>query len=184
MITKVRKLFTELYQGDILYEYQGNITSDSIDNVLAFIEDKLVLLKVKPSLQKKAFSVIVESIQNLYYNSDENPVDIQTETDKFGVFVISKHDDSIQISSGNFIKKEKTKILKARIDQVNSLNPEELKYLYREILNNSEFSDKGGGGLGLIDIARKSGNELKYSFRDFNDKFDFLTMVIHITLND
>ncbi|MCF8370552.1 MAG: SiaB family protein kinase [Bacteroidales bacterium] len=184
MITKVKEVFKELYQGDILYEYQGNITSDSIESVLAFIEDKLLQLEVKPSLQKKAFSVIIESIQNLYHHVDENPPNIHKDADKFGVFVISKLDDTIQISSGNFIKKEKIHILKARIDQVNSLSPEELKYLYREILNNSEFSDKGGGGLGLIDIARKTGNELKYSFNDFNDKFGFLTMVIKISLKD
>ena len=181
---KVKQLFEELFNGDILYEYQGDITSDSVDSVLLNIEEKLIKLGVKPGIRKKAFSVIVESIQNLYHHIDEIPEGISDNDSRFAVFVISKTADSIMISSGNFIKKGKIKTLQARIDQVNSLSAEELRFMYREILNNSEFTDKGGGGLGLIDIARKTGNELKYSVREFDDKYGILTLVINLSLNE
>ncbi len=184
METGVKELFGKFYRGDILFEYEGNITSSSIESVLETIEEKLHRLDVKPSLQKKAYRVIVESIQNLYHHITENPPEISKTTDKFGVFVITLHNNNIWIASGNFIKKDKIKILKARIDQVNSLSSEELTYMYREILNSGEFTDKGGGGLGLLDIARKTGNDLEYSFHDYDDNFGFLTLGINISINE
>ncbi|MEA3445951.1 MAG: SiaB family protein kinase [Bacteroidota bacterium] len=180
----VKELFRDFYKGDILYEYEGDITNNSIDIVLSTIEEKLNTLNVKPGLRKKAFRVIVESIQNLYHNIPEKPPESSKTSDKFGVFVISLHDNCINIASGNFIKRDKIQILKARFDQVNSLTAEEIKYIYREILNSGEFTDKGGAGLGLLDIARKTGNELTYYFHDYNDEFGFLTIVIKVTVNE
>ena len=46
------------------------------------------------------------------------------------------------------------------------MSPEELKVHYLEKLKTTELSDKGGAGLGMIDMARKSGNKLGYK-----DKF-------------
>ncbi len=45
--------------------------------------------------------------------------------------------------------------------------------MYKFILNHQKISAKGGGGLGLVDIVRKTGNKLGYSIREYNDKYSF-----------
>jgi hypothetical protein len=47
-------------------------------------------------------------------------------------------------------------------------------------LNNGELSEKGGGGLGLIDIAKKSRNKLQYSFREIDEDYSFFTLTVKI----
>ena len=42
------------------------------------------------------------------------------------------------------------------------------------------MSVKGGGGLGLIDIARKSGEKLQYNIREINESFSFFTLTVKI----
>jgi hypothetical protein len=56
-----------------------------------------------------------------------------------------------------------------------------LKILYKIILNNEEFSQKGGGGLGLIDIARKTGNKLIADFYKCNTDYFFFSLEIVIS---
>ena len=68
----------------------------------------------------------------------------------------------------------------SKIDYINSLNRDELKAYYKEILNNGELSEKGGGGLGLIDIAKKSRNKLQYSFREIDEDYSFFTLTVKI----
>jgi hypothetical protein len=41
------------------------------------------------------------------------------------------------------------------------------------VLNNEEFSAKGGGGLGLIDIVRRTENKIEFDFQKINNIFSF-----------
>ena len=74
----------------------------------------------------------------------------------------------------------KIKFLKEKIDKINSLNKDELKDMYKFILNHQKLSAKGGGGLGLVDIARKTGSKLVYSFFNYNDNYYFFNLEIKI----
>ena len=45
------------------------------------------------------------------------------------------------------------------------------------------MSLKGGGGLGMIDIARKIGQKLHYSFMIIDDKYSFFSLNIKVSPN-
>ena len=66
------------------------------------------------------------------------------------------------------------KPLKDKIDKINSLSQDELKDMYKFILNHQKLTAKGGGGLGLVDIARKTGNKLDYKFHNSTKIIIFL----------
>ena len=97
--------------------------------------------------------------------------------------MIGKFGDNYRIITGNYMLKENINILKGKIDHVNSLDKEQLKTYYKEVLNNGTMSAKGGGGLGIIDIARKSGQKLDYDFMEVNETFSFFTLNINIANN-
>jgi hypothetical protein len=89
---------------------------------------------------------------------------------------VSRHDDTYKITTGNFISREKVDILRTKIDKINSMGRDELKDMYKFILNHQRLSEKGGGGLGLVDIARKTGNKLEYTFEKYNDNYYFFNL--------
>jgi hypothetical protein len=60
------------------------------------------------------------------------------------------------------------------------MSKEELKTYYKEVLSNGVMSEKGGGGLGMIDIARKSGSKLDYKFSVVDEKFSFFSLSIKV----
>jgi hypothetical protein len=44
------------------------------------------------------------------------------------------------------------------------------------MLSNSEFSSKGGAGLGLIEMAKKTGNKLDYDFLQFDSEHSYFIL--------
>lgn len=173
--------FSKMNDGEVLLAYKGSITAQLITNVLGVVETKLDHVIDKSITKKKIYNVLVESLQNLYHHVDDLPSEFNSGLDiHFGIFVVSKIDDQYQIRTGNFIKSEKIKSLQERLDKIKSLSRDELKELYKFVLNNQKFSDKGGGGLGLIDIARRTEGNIDYEFNDYNTNYSFFTLNIKI----
>jgi hypothetical protein len=182
MSFNLEESFKKMNEGDVLLAYKGSITPELITNVLEVIESKLNDVRTASSVRKKVYNVLVESLQNLFHHIDDLPVKIKDEYDsRFGVLVVSKEPGCYRISTGNFVHVQKMKQLKDKIDKINSLSREELKDMYKFVLNHQKLSPKGGGGLGLIDIAKKTGNKMDYNFRKYNSDFYFFNLNVFIS---
>jgi hypothetical protein len=181
MSFKLDEYYSKLSQGDVLLAYKGSITSELINDVLEAVEEKLDEKKADAKVRKKLYNVLVESLQNLYHHIEETHSSIEEDLDpKFGVLVVEKDKDTYKVTTGNFVNSGKTKLLKEKIDKINSLTKDELKDMYKFILNHQKISAKGGGGLGLVDIARKTGNKLEYGFFKYNADYSFFNLTIII----
>jgi hypothetical protein len=135
-------------------------------------------------MKKKVYNILVESLQNIYHHMDELQHESQDKeaASKDAMFMIVRGDDGVYyIHTGNYVLNSKCHVIKNRIDQVNAMNSEELRAHYVDTLSNTELSDKGGAGLGIIDIARKSGNKLGYNFNRISEKYSYFSMVVSIT---
>jgi len=175
----LNECYTRMNLGEVIVAYKGNINAEIISNTLNLVETKLDEAIEQNLVKKKLYNVLVESLQNLYHHVDNLPENVERE-ENYGAFVLSKYNEGFRISTGNFVKADKSKILKEKIDKINSLSKEELKDFYKFVLNNQTFSEKGGGGLGLIDIARKTGNKLEYNFYDYNKDYEFFNLTVFI----
>ncbi len=177
----VNEYYSKLNSNDVLIAYKGNVTSELISNVLEVVEARMDDYSETSKIRKKVYNVLVESLQNLYHHIDILPPEIRKDFDeKFGILVVSRKESQYKISTGNFIESEKVPQLKGKIDKINSMNADELKDMYKFILNHQRLSEKGGGGLGLVDIARKTGNRLDYNFNDYNDDYAFFNLDVYI----
>lgn len=181
MSFNVNNYYNELKKENVIFSFKGNITAELIDDFLDTIENKLAKDGENPKLQKRLYNVLVESLQNLYHHIDELPDEIIDEFGhKFCVFVLSKTEDKYKITTGNFITKEKKDFLTEKIDKINSLSQDEIKEMYKFILNHQKLSAKGGGGLGFIDIAKKTKNKMDYYFYKYKNNYYFYVLNIYI----
>jgi hypothetical protein len=145
------------------------------------MESKMDAYEEKPKVKRKVFNVLVECLQNLYHHIDKDIVTINVkEFDKSALLMIAKNKDNYQIMTGNYMETKNVNDLKSKLDLVNSLNKEELKAYYKEILNDGNRSEKGTAGLGMIDIARKSGQKLEYYFLEIDEKTSFFSLTVKI----
>ena len=171
--------YSEKIDEDSIFDYKGKIEDQNVTEILDSIEGILKDKKESPRVFKRIFNVLVELVQNLYHHG-EVPADIGVPYNKFGVLILRDEGTQYRISAGNFIKIDGLKLIRDRIDQINTLSSEETQSLYRIILTNEEFSEKGGGGLGMVDIARKSGNNMEYQFFEYNPGYLFLAIDVII----
>lgn len=182
MSFNIENYFSDLSDKSIILFYKGNVDSDVINHILDTVEDKMVEVNEQPKLRKKVYNVLVESLQNLYHHVDRVPEDFEDQTsEKFGLLVVDKVKGGYKIITGNFIHAGNIEKLEEKIKRINRSSREEIKELYKFILNHQRISAKGGGGLGLVDIARKTGNKLDYSFKEYNDKYSFFYLNILVT---
>jgi len=124
---------------------------------------------------------LVECLQNLYHHIDKNPNDInRDENEMNSLFIIAKSDCDYTITTGNYMKTAEVLSLKEKLDLINGMSKEELKEFYKHILNEGTMSTKGTAGLGMIDIARKSGQELQYEFTPINENLTFFNLSVKI----
>jgi hypothetical protein len=179
MSFNVENYFSEKPDGNIILFYKGNVDSDVINHVLDTVEDKMETMNEQSRLRKKVYNVLVESLQNLYHHVDKVPADFEDQSaERFGMLVVKKVGNGYKIITGNFVHIDNVEKLEEKIKRINRSSHDEIKELYKFILNHQRISAKGGGGLGLVDIARKTGNTLDYSFRNYNDKYSFFYLDI------
>jgi len=177
----VENYFRDQANGDVILFYRGNVDSDVINHVLDTVEDKLVEINEQSRLRKKVYNVLVESLQNLYHHVDRVPADFEDQTsEKFGLLKVKKVDGGYKIITGNFVLTNNVEKLEEKIKRINRSSHEEIKELYKFILNHQRISAKGGGGLGLVDIVRKTGNKLEYNFKEYDDKYSFFYLNIFV----
>ena len=119
-----------------------------------------------PINHKRVISVAIEMLQNIERHGEAREV----------VFEVNGN----TIVAGNAIKNENVPALNERLEQLNGLNKQELKNLYLEILTNSQFSDKGGAGLGLVTIARKS-RDMSWTFTPQGDDLSFFCLKVSVS---
>ena len=165
--------------NDIMLSFKGDVTSEMLTSMLQIMEAKLDNLGEPSKMKRKVYNVLVECLQNLYHHRDEMKR-IGIDEESAAIFMIGRNDKGYNIVTGNYILTERVESLKGKIDHVNSLDKDGLKTLYKEVLNNDERSQKGGGGLGIIDIARKSGQNLVYDFMEVDKSYSFFSLYINI----
>jgi hypothetical protein len=180
MMLDIYDFYDKMERNNIMLSFKGDITSELLTSILQIMESKLDNLQEEPKIKKKVYNVLVECLQNLYHHMDEVAPE-QNDKIRSAIFMIGKLDNQYNIITGNYIKKENVAGLKKRLEDINLLSKEELKEYYKAVLNNGEMSLKGGGGLGMIDIARKTGEKLNFHFAPVDDTFSFFTLNIKIS---
>ncbi len=178
MVFDFEEWFNKTTKNDTILKYSGDISTEVVNKTLDEIEELLQEHGLSKKKIKRAYNAIVEGVQNLYHHSIIKPE--STNDKKFGAYCVKVHNDEIDIITGNYIIFNVVPIIKDRIDQINILEKDDLKALYKKILSNEEFSDKGGGGLGMVDIAKRTGSKLQYSFFEFDEKYSFFELKVNV----
>ena len=176
--------YKNIYDQNIILLYKGELTFDLVTSMIGTLEERLEELEENRKIKKKFYNVSTECIQNLYYHLDEVNADelrISTYDSRSAMIMIAARKRFYSLQTGNYIPSEKVSTIQARLDEINNVAPDELRALYKKVLNEQEFSDKGTGGLGFIDIARKTGGEkLRYKFQRVTDNVSYFTFQVRL----
>lgn len=178
-ISDVYDFYRKMEDEHIILSFKGTFTDDLLTSILHIVEAKMTNLGVESKKKKRVFNILVECFQNLYHHIEEFGSTPEGFDHQKSALIIVKYDaGKFTVTTGNFVRNERIPELKRKLDMVNELNHEALRSLYREKLENDGRTDKGTAGLGLIDIARKSGNKLEYDIIDVTGSIGFFCLSV------
>ena len=175
--TILYQLRTTLKENQIVFCYSGYVTERILSSIGETIKMKLEAEETDMSTTKKVFSIFVEGVQNVIRYSAERIDEEEKETDldlRYGLIVIGNTlNNGIFIQCGNLILNEDIKMMKLRINEIEGKNKEELKKLYKKKMLEGPEKHSKGASLGLVEMARRSGQPMEFEFESVNDTYSF-----------
>ena len=165
-----------MQQQNIFLAHGGVCNHELNTKIIESVEQRLTLLKERLRVKKRVVNVLMECLGNLANHACSN-------NDMFfnSTVTLSQTEEDYIIQASNRISKAEKNSLTDKLQKVNSLGNDDLKELYSEVLLRDVRSEKGGAGLGLIDIARKASGKLEYEFTELNDGCSLFTLSINVS---
>jgi hypothetical protein len=175
-------LYKSMKTNEVKLVYEGKVTHQITKAFISLAEAQMEENAEAARVQRIVSHVMVECLQNISKHADDYETGNYLYSGK-GVFLVSNTTDSFQVTTGNAVLKDKTKAITKLIDSINQMEDPQLKDLYMKQMREGTLSEKGGAGLGLIDIRRKTGNKLDYHFHPLSDKLSFFLLTATIPRN-
>jgi hypothetical protein len=166
----------------LMLAYDGEVTQQLTKAFAALAEQSLDKEEEDNMVKRKVFHVMVECLQNVGKHTDNQ----ETGDPLFpgnGIFLVGRSDDHYTITTGNTVSSDKRETISTMLDDINKLDKDGIKALYKKQLKEARLSEKGGAGLGFIDISKKTGQKLGYSFIDVSDKTCFFLLKVKVLRN-
>jgi len=164
-----------MLNNNIILVYEGEFTQEITKSVLAMAERNMDSVGEESGIKRKVFNVMVECLQNIVKHGDDYK--LAKLNINAAIFMIGKAKESYIITTGNPIKNDEVDNLRNKLNEINSLDKEGLKALYKEIIRGGTgLSEKGGAGLGFVDMARKSGQKLEFGFETLDENHSFFSL--------
>lgn len=171
----IEKFHERMIEQNFTLVYEGDVTQDITKAFASLAQQNMERHEESTSVKKKVFHVMVECLQNITKHTSETSLD-KGEISGSGIFIVGKYQDQYSIITGNMINNEGIPPLKEMLNNINELDRDGIKKLYKEKIMETRLSDKGGAGLGFIDIAKKTGEKLEFHFEPVNDEWSFFVL--------
>ncbi len=176
----VYEFYKTMKAHEISLVYEGEITHQLTKAFTSLAESNMVKEEESGSVQRKVFHVMVECLQNISKHADDF-ADNDFLYSGRGIFMVSKGETEYSVTTGNAIDNSRIKDLTTMLDKINSLEKEELNEMYKKQIKEGQLSDKGGAGLGFIDIKRKTGKPLEFHFLPITESVSFFLLTSTIS---
>lgn len=160
----------------VLISFAGPFSHGIIEEIGNAVTKYLENQDLSKATLLDVFSIFIEQTQNVraYALAREAAGDKGLDFTS-GIVTIGRNDAHHLVCSGNFVRTDDVAALTHRLDTLHDLNKSELKVLYKRQLR-EERQPGQGGGLGLIDMSRKSALPLAYEVREINEKYCFFSL--------
>lgn len=132
-----------------MFHHQGDIDHVKLRALLDRAEEASVWAGDTVALRKRLVNVLVEALENMHRHAPREHRDTA-----FAILV--EHGDGYRMMMGNAIPAATAALLVHRVSILNEMEEVDLKEHFLRLLANDARTDRGGAGLGLITMARKS----------------------------
>jgi hypothetical protein len=165
-----RRIRDKMMKERLMFVYRGVVTNENSVPLLMLLEKEMENSEFGFVGRKRLFMFVLESLQNVSRHSNKS------QHANMSLVVYSKTDNGYTVTTGNVLPSSSINDLKVKLEEINNLESKEIRNVYRQMLSTAEFSNKGGAGLGLIEMAKKTGNKLDYDFIPLDNEYAYFIL--------
>ncbi len=172
---QITGLLRKCFDADkICIFYRGNFDDIFTDKLVSLAD-----LDVEKKAKKRISFLMYESFQNIVRHGND---DISGKNDSlFGIRAVTPFS---HIFSSNHINEKDKTFLEEKLGAINKLDKEQIRVLYTKVLEEGSLSHKGGAGLGLIEMAKKSEKPLQTEFKKLDDNIFAFNLQIDLIVDE
>lgn len=170
-----RMLGEDAYAIHPLVYYKGAINHGLLNSIADTVEAQLLRFAVPSGISKRAYHFSIELMQNVHRHA---AVKAGNPWNGEGFYALDYDGETIEIVTCNPVWNRNISVLTDLIDSLNACADDAVQSLFMVQLAGGTLSDKGGAGLGLIDIARKSQRPIVYHFKPICDDISLFSIAI------
>ncbi|MZP28903.1 hypothetical protein GTO91_04165 [Heliobacterium undosum] len=171
----------EIKKEGIIFCYSGPISQATIEGIGQTLRLNMELEEAGFTTSQKVFSIFVEQMQNVLNHSVEtvkHSIDPDQEL-RVGILIIGHEEGHFYIYCGNRVNNSDVDRLREKIEFLRRLDKEELKALYKMTRQQKKAEpERKGAGLGLIEMARRAGKPIEYSFYRIDEAHSFFCLKV------
>ncbi|MBN2486296.1 MAG: SiaB family protein kinase [Bacteroidales bacterium] len=166
-------------EGVFLY-HKGPILYDTIGYLISELKEKMFEAQVKQAVYKKVLMVMIEALENIFKYHEHFGHNKAIMKSHPPYISIIRQPQCFIVESANPVRKADAVALKARLGFIAGLDKAGIKEMYKQTITNGQFSEKGGAGLGIIEIAKISDDALNFEFLPIDTDFEFYKLKLII----
>ena len=169
---------------DIVLHYKGPLTYDTIGELITSLRENMKLRGTRFGLFKKLLTLMIESLENIVRYYSDSMVSTYILEEYPPEILISMNSTLYTLETVNLIYHSDIPALKAKLTQLNNFDQEAIKELYKATITNGKFSEKGGAGLGIIEMAKIVEKKMEFSFTDIDQEHSYFYLKLAIKNQD
>lgn len=167
--------YKSMRSHEIKLVYEGKVTHQITKAFISLAEAQMEENEETARVQRVVLHVLVEFLQNISRHADDYESGNYFYSGK-GIFMVSDTIGAFRITTGNAVLTHKIKEVTELIDSINKMDELQLKELYMRQMREGRLSDKGGAGLGLIDVRRKTKKKIEYHIMPLSKTLTFFLL--------
>ena len=163
----------------VMFAYSGYMTEEVRLAFGQILKQKLNQEDASTTTIRSVFAVFVEQMQNVIRYSTEKMAQVQSpsaEELRYGIIAIFKQAEDYALLSGNLVHSSDVGRISERLAEIQKMDRNQLKTLYKEKLREGPDEHSKGAGIGFIEIARRANKPIEFDFVEVADKTSFFVL--------
>ena len=166
---------------EAIIDFEGSISFKTMEKLLNQLKSARQFNALRKPVRKRVYGTVVESIDNIFKYSA--PVQGKLRIlQRSPQIQVKEQEGKFVVSAGNLIQNDQVDDLRFKLNRINKMDDKALKSLYEEVINKETSDRDRGAGLGLITMALRTDENIRYHFDPAGPVHSYFTM--HITIKE